>query len=97
MVFIVKAAYSMGIVKKEKHTKIYDGNPNSGLERRLYMPIFTTWYIFKVSTVKIDLWWGCKNNEADENFRFYCYSEKADLNSFRKSSWKYFRKFKENL
>ena len=37
MVFIVKAAYNMAIVKKAKHTKICNGNPNSGLERCLQM------------------------------------------------------------
>ena len=95
MVFIVKVAYNMEMVKIAKITKIYGGNTKSGLERGLQpLYIYLIKYIFKIFTVKIGLCGGRKNNKTYRHFRFCCDSEKADFNP---NICKYFGKFKENL
>ena len=90
MVFIVKVAYNIKMVKIAKLSKIHGGKPNSGLERG-----FQLLYIHLIRYIQdfyceSRLMWRSQKLKKNRNFRFYCDSEKADLNHFKNCSCKYF-------
>ena len=83
MLFNVKVAYNMEMVKIAKLTKIYGGNLKS--RKRLATALHLTHEMYSRLTVKLSLCGGLKNNKTYQKFRYYCDSEKLTLTTLKKA------------